>query len=259
MAGYDLQKTIPALERSIAFFRPHHLELRSRLIKVFATIAIFTAAAYIFAENIAQLFIKPLFAASPLMHRLVYTNLPEAFIAYIKLALLLGLICSMPIVLYQMWAFISPGLKSEEKKFTVTVVFWSTLLFFSGVFFAYFAVLPQMLHYLMSYANEGLEPLPKLGKYLVFVGRTLLTFGLAFQIPFLMTMTARAGFIRTTYFRDKRFYFYIAIIILSFMLTAGDFMATVLLAIPLFLLYEAGIFLGRLFSKKKDINNISAA
>lgn len=103
----------------------------------------------------------------------------------------------------------------------------------------------------MSYANEGLEPLPKLGKYLTFVARTILAFGLSFQIPFLMVMACKAGIVQAAYFRQKRMYFYIAIIVLSFLLTAGDFMATILLAIPLFFLYEAGIFLSLLFNKKK--------
>ncbi len=249
MTGYDLQKSIPVLERSLAFFRPHHLELRQRLIKVFASIICCTVVAYIFAEQIAGIFIAPLFAASPLVYKLVYTNLPEAFIAYIKLALLVGIICSMPVALYQIWIFIGPGLRKNEKKLAVTIVFWATILFTSGACFAFFAVLPQMLSYFMSYASDGLEPLPKLSKYLTFVARTLLAFGISFQIPFLMVMAGKANFVRAAYFRTKRMYFYIAIIMLSFLLTAGDLMATALLAFPLFLLYEAGIFLSAFFNR----------
>lgn len=250
MANYDLQSTIPALERSLAFFRPHHLELRKRVTKVMLTIVIFTVIAYIFAERIAALFIQPLFEASPLVYRLVYTNLPEAFISYIKLALLVGILASFPVMLYQTWMFVAPGLKKNEKKLAVIVVFWASILFAGGAVFAFFAVLPKMLVYFMSYANEGLEPLPKLGKYLTFIARTMLAFGLSFQIPFLMVMAGKAELVRARYFRDKRTYFYIAILVLSFLLTAGDFMATALLAIPLFGLYEAGIFLTAIFSKK---------
>ena len=252
MANYNLEKTIPALERSLAFFRPHHLELRKRLIVVCVSIITCTVIAYIFAEQIASLCIAPLFNASPLVYRLVYTNLPEAFLAYIKLALLVGVICSMPIVIYQLWSFVAPGLRENEKKLAITVVFWSTLLFMVGGAFAFFAVIPQMLIYFMSYASEGLEPLPKLGKYLTFVARTILAFGLSFQIPFLMVMAGKGGLVQAAYFKKKRMYFYIAIIVLSFLLTAGDFMATALLAIPLFFLYEAGIFLSLLFNSKKQ-------
>lgn len=251
MAQYNLEKTIPALERSLAFFRPHHLELRKRLIIVCSSIIVCTVIAYIFAQQIASLFISPLFKASPLVYKLVYTNLPEAFLAYIKLALLVGVICSMPIGLYQLWCFVAPGLKANEKKLAITVVFWSTLLFSVGGAFAFFGVLPQMLSYFMSYASDGLEPLPKLGKYLTFVARTILAFGLSFQIPFLIVMAGKAGLVQAAYFRSKRMYFYIAILTLSFLLTAGDFMATTLLAIPLFFLYEAGIFLSLLFNRNK--------
>jgi sec-independent protein translocase protein TatC len=108
-----------------------------------------------------------------------------------------------------------------------------------------------MLAYFMSYANAGLEPLPKLGLYLTFVARTILAFGISFQIPFLMVMAGKANFAHAAYFRRKRIYFYMAIVVLSFLLTAGDFMATVLMAFPLFLLYEAGIFLSALFNRKR--------
>jgi sec-independent protein translocase protein TatC len=250
MANYNLQSSIPLIERSLEFFRPHHLELRKRLIKVFISIICCTVVAYIFAEQIAGIFISPLFEASPLVYKLVYTNLPEAFLAYIKLALLVGIIASMPIALYQLWIFVAPGLRKHEKKLAVTIVFWATILFSGGACFAFYAVLPKMLTYFMSYANEGLTPLPKLGMYLTFVARTLLAFGISFQIPFLMVMAGKANFVQAAYFRSKRIYFYMAIVVLSFLLTAGDFMATGLLAFPLFLLYEAGIFLSALFNRK---------
>jgi len=255
MSEYNLQKTIPALERSLAFFRPHHLELRSRLIKIFAGIVLCSVTAYLFSEQIARFCIVPLMAASPLVGKLVYTNLPEAFIAYIKLALLVGLFASFPVTLYQIWVFVAPGLHKNEKKLALVIVFWASLLFIGGGSFAFFAVLPKMLSYFMSYANEGLEPLPKLGMYLTFVARTVLTFGLAFQIPFLMVMAGKAGLVRPSYFRSKRMYFYIAILTLSFLLTAGDFTATALLGIPLFGLYEIGIFLSVLFTRTKKTDH----
>jgi len=252
MSEYNLQKTIPALERSLAFFRPHHLELRTRLVKIFGSVLVCTVVAYFFAEQIAAFCIAPLMAASPLVGKLVYTNLPEAFISYIKLALMVGLLASFPIALYQIWVFIAPGLHKSEKRLAVTIVFWASLLFIGGGAFAFFVVLPKMLVYFMSYANDGLEPLPKLGMYLTFVARTVMTFGLSFQIPFLMVMAGKAGLVRPAYFRAKRVYFYMAILGLSFLLTAGDFMATALLAFPLFGLYEVGIFLSSLFAKKSQ-------
>jgi len=235
------------LERAIHVFRPHHLELRRRIIRVFLTVILFSGIAYFFSEDIAAFLIAPLYAATPLMKKLVYTSLPEAFIAYIKLSLLVGVVASFPVILYQGWSFVAPGLKKGEKRLVTTVVFWGTLLFLLGGFFAIFGMLPRMLAYFMSYASESLEPLPRLGKYLTFVIRTVLAFGLAFQIPFLMVMTGRARVVTPHYFRSKRIYFYGAIVVLAFLLSAGDLMATVLLAIPLMLLYESGILLMRLF------------
>ncbi len=236
--------------RSIEQFRPHHVELRQRLIRVFIALVVCSAIAYIFSENIARFFMVPLFDASPHLDRLVYTNLPEAFLSYLKLSLLIGVLASFPFMLFQLWMFISPGLRSNEKKFAVTVVFWATLLFATGAFFALYGVLPRMLIFFMSYASDSLEPLPKFGKYLTFVARTVLAFGLSFEIPFLMVMAGKAGFVEAKYFRSKRLYFYGAIVFMAFLLTAGDFMATGLLAIPLFFLYEAGIFLTAFFGKK---------
>jgi len=247
------------LERSLAFFRPHHDELRKRLVRIFISIALCTVVAYFFSEQIALFFIKPLFDASPMVYRLVYTNLPEAFLAYIKLALLVGVIASFPVMLYQGWNFVAPGLHDHEKKIAVTVVFWSSILFLSGAAFALFSVLPKMLVYFMSYAHPGLVPLPKLGLYLTFVARMMMAFGLSFQIPFLMVMSGKAGIVKAQYFRDKRLYFYGAIVVLAFLLSAGDFMATGLLAFPLFGLYEAGIFLTALFCRQKKEDDEQAS
>jgi len=239
-------------ERSLAFFRPHHLELRKRIIRIFLSIIISTSAAYAFSEQIAAFFIAPLLQASPFVHKLVYTNLPEAFVSYLKLSLLIGLVASFPVILYQIWIFVSPGLKSDEKKTAVIVVFWASLLFMGGAVFAFFVVIPRMLLYFMSYAGPNLEPLPQFGMYLTFVARTILAFGLAFQIPFLMVMAGKAGLVQSAYFRRKRLYFYGVIVVLAFLLTAGDFIATGLLSVPLFALYEAGIFLTSLFGKKRE-------
>lgn len=251
MASYNLEKTIPALERSLALFRPHHLELRKRLVRTGIAVVVCSAVAYFFSEQIAFACIKPLQEASPLVYKLVYTNLPEAFLAYIKLALLVGFMCSMPFTIHQAWSFIAPGLTSKEKRIAGTVVFWSTLLFLAGGGFAFFVILPKILTYFMSYTTETMLPLPKLGLYLTFVGRMILTFGIAFQIPFLMVMTGKAELVEPSYFKEKRMYFYIAIITLAFLLSAGDFMATGLLSGPLFILYESGVFLSGIFRPKK--------
>jgi sec-independent protein translocase protein TatC len=233
-------------------FAPHYQELRTRLVRSFAAIIIATAAAYFFKDQIAAFCMEPLFSAHPDLERLVYTKLTEAFIAYIKLALVVGLLISFPYVLYQIWMFVSPGLLTGEQRTVRWIMIWGTLLFFSGAGFAFFIALPRVLLFFMSYAGENLEPMPKLGLYLTFVVRMSFSFGLAFQIPFIMVMAGRTGLVDPNHFQKKRIWFYAAIVVLAFLLAAGDITATVLLALPLFGLYEAGILVGRLFQVKKE-------
>ncbi|RUM37559.1 MAG: twin-arginine translocase subunit TatC [Desulfobulbus sp.] len=238
---------IAALEH----FRPHHEELRKRLVRSFLAIALCTVVSYLFIDQIAALCTRPLFLAHPSLKTLVYTKLTEAFISYIKLALLTGILVSSPYLLYQVWMFISPGLLDHEKKMARRIVFWATGLFTAGALFSFFIVLPRTLMFFMSYAGDNLQPMPKLGLYLTFVARMVLAFAIAFEIPFLMVMASSAGLVQPNHFRRKRTYFYIAIIVLSFLLTAGDITAAVLLSFPLFGLYESGIITCRVFSKKE--------
>lgn len=228
----------------------HLDELRRRLIVSFCAVLIFTAGSYLFAEEIARFFMIPLFHASPTLVKLVYTNLTEAFISYIKLSLLVGIICSIPVLLYELWMFIAPGLHPDERKTTLAVVFWATLLFVAGAGFAFFIVLPRALHFFMGFSNPQLTPLPKLGGYLTFVARTSLAFGLAFEIPFLMVAAVKIGWIRRDYFTKQRKFAYLAILLLSVLLGAGDLMAAILLCLPLFALYESGLLTIRFFSGK---------
>jgi sec-independent protein translocase protein TatC len=229
----------------------HLEELRQRLIVSFSAVFISAALSYIFAEQIARFFMTPLFLASPALVKLVYTNLTEAFITYLKLSLLMGIIFSIPVLLYEMWMYIAPGLHQNEKKTVLTVVFWASLLFGAGAGFAFFIVLPRALHFFMGFANPQLTPLPKLSGYLTFVARTSLAFGLSFEIPFLMVAAARIGWVKRNYFSTKRKFFYPAILVLSLLFAAGDLMAAILLCLPLFALYESGILIIRVFTVDK--------
>jgi sec-independent protein translocase protein TatC len=229
-------------------FAVHLIELRRRVLVSFGAIIVCSAAAYLFSRQIARLFVAPLFRAHPDLGKLVYTNLTEAFIAYLKISLLVGLIISFPVLLYQLWMFISPGLHRHERRVALKVVAAASLLFAGGAAFAYFVVLPEALSFLMGFAGERLTALPKLDAYLTFVARSSLAFGLAFEVPFLMVIAHRTGLASRDYFRKKRLYFYAAIVVLSFLITVADIFSAVLMAIPLFGLYEGGLLIIRLFS-----------
>ena len=229
-------------------FAEHLEELRRRLLISFGAIIVCSAVAYLFSQQLARFFVAPLFWAHPALAKLVYTNLTEAFISYLKVALLVGLLASFPVLLYELWMFISPGLHRHERHQALKVVFSASLLFVGGAAFSYFVVLPEALSFLMGFADERLVALPKLDAYLTFVARSALAFGLAFEVPFLMVVAARTGLVSRGYFAAKRKYFYAAIVVLSFLLTVGDVFSAVLLAIPLFGLYEGGILIIRLLS-----------
>ncbi len=236
---------------ALQLFRPHHQELKKRLIKSFTAIAVCTAIAYLFVDDLAAFCTHPLFVADPTLKKLVYTKLTDAFVSYIKLSLLFGITISFPYLLYQIWMFIAPGLLKDERQLARRIIFWSTGLFAAGALFSFFIVLPKTLVFFMSYSGDNLEPMPKLGLYLTFVARMVLAFAISFEIPFLMVMSSATGLVDRNHFKSKRKYFYIAIIVLSFLLTAGEVTATVLLAVPLFGLYESGIAADRIFIKKK--------
>ncbi|PID72457.1 MAG: twin-arginine translocase subunit TatC [Desulfobulbus propionicus] len=232
-------------------FRPHHEEMRKRLIRCIVALVLFSAAAYMFKESLAQLCMQPLFQAHPELEKLIYTKLTDAFISYIKLSILAGLIMSFPYILFQLWMFIAPGLLDNEKRIARTIVLCSTLLFAGGACFAFFIALPKMLTFFMGYAGPNLLPMPKFGLYLTFVGRMLLAFGIAFEIPFLMVMARKTGLVSPLYFTSRRMWFYLAIVVLSFLLATGELTATVLLSLPLFVLYEVGIVGGKLVTSSK--------
>lgn len=233
----------------------HLVELRQRLLVCVASLVVISAVVYAFAEPVAAFLIKPLFTAYPSLVRLVYTNLTEAFVSYIKMSLLVGLACSFPVFVYEIWMYVAPGLYDSEKRVAFTVMATSSLLFAGGVCFSYFVVLPKVLSFFMTFAGENIEPLPKLGGYLTFVARFSFAFGLAFEIPFLMVVAGRTGVIRGEYFAAKRKYFYMVIAGLSFLLAAGDFFSAGLLFVPLVILYETGIVLLKMFGKKVEVES----
>ncbi|MCL1981054.1 MAG: twin-arginine translocase subunit TatC [Proteobacteria bacterium] len=233
-------------------FAPHQAELRRRLICCCVAILLTSAAAYLFKDEITAWCMRPLHLAYPQVGKMVYTKLTDAFLTYIKLSLLVGVIVAFPYLLYQVWLFVAPGLLEREKRTVRTITLWASLLFLAGAAFAFFVALPRMLHFFMGYASPTLQPMLKLGLYLTFTARMALAFGIAFEIPFLMVMATRAGLLNRDHFRQKRIPFYIAIAVLSFLLASGEITATALLALPLFALYETGIVACRIFSTQRN-------
>lgn len=234
----------------LGHFSVHFVELRRRVLISFLAVFVAALVAYAFSEEIVRFLMAPLNAGHPYPGKLVYTHLTEAFVSYLKVSLLVGLMAAFPVCAYQIWMFVAPGLHRHEKRQARQVIFWATLLFAGGALFAWLVVLPQLLSFLLGFASERLIPLPRLDAYLTFVVRAIFTFALAFEIPFLMVMATRTGLVGKGYFARQRLYFSLAMVVLAFFLTLGDPVATLLLAAPLLLLYEAGILISRLFAGK---------
>ncbi|MDF1578311.1 MAG: twin-arginine translocase subunit TatC [Desulfurivibrionaceae bacterium] len=232
------------------FLDGHLRELRRRVLVVFVSVVGCTALAYYFSRPIAAYLIQPIFAASLEVEGLIYTNLTEAFVGYLKVAVLVGVAASFPVGCYELWMFVAPGLRGREKKVALTVSFWATLLFLAGMVFAYFVALPEILTFLLKSAGPQLEAKPRFDSYLTFTVRTAIAFGLAFEIPFLMVAAGRTGLVERRYFVEKRWLSYGAILILAFLLAAGDLLGAVLLALPLIVLYEVGVLLMILFYRR---------
>jgi sec-independent protein translocase protein TatC len=232
------------------FLGEHLQELRRRLVVFFVSLLGFTALAYYFSRPIAAYLIQPIFAASPEVKGLIYTNLTEAFVSYLKVAVLVGLAASFPIGCYELWMFVAPGLRGREKRVALVVSFWAAFLFLGGLLFAYFVALPELLAFLMNSAGPQLEAKPRLDSYLTFTARTVIAFGLAFEIPFLMVAAGRTGLVDRKYFVEKRWISYGVILLVAFLLAAGDLLGAFLLALPLIVLYEIGILMAFLFGRR---------
>jgi len=228
----------------------HANELKTRLTWCLLILLGAAVVCYFFAETIAAALFAPVFASQPLVAKLVYTKLTEAFVAYLKMSFLAGFLVTFPVLLYHFWRFVAPGLDAKEKKIAASVVGWGTFLFFAGALFSYFVVIPRLLTFLMGFAGPDITPLPRLDSYLGFMLRTILAFGLAFQIPFLMVMARRVGIVSKEYFATNRKLFYIGLLILAFLLSAGEIAGSLIIALPLAGLYESGLLLGKLLGKQ---------
>lgn len=223
-------------------FLDHLEELRHRLIKSIAAVLVFSIVIYFFSEQILNYLTIPVGTT-------YFTSPTEAFSIRIKLSLILGLIVSIPVILYQAWQFVVPGLTQGEVKYVVPVVLLSSLFFLGGAAFCYFLVLPLGIKFLLGYQTERLLPLIKIGDYISFVAWMVLAFGVVFQLPIICFFLGKIGIISSATLRKARKFAFVGILILSAVLTPSpDVFSQLLLAGPLYVLYEASIIVVRITS-----------
>jgi sec-independent protein translocase protein TatC len=232
-------------------FVQHLIELRDRLVK--ATIAVMVAGAalaiYPGPAELYDLLAAPLVAQLPAGATLIATSVISPFLVPLKILLMTAFLLALPVVLYQAWAFIAPGLYSHEKKLVMPLVVSSTVLFMVGVAFCYFFVFGQVFKFIQSFAPKSITAAPDIEAYLGFVISMFIAFGLAFEVPIVVIVLARMNVVTIEKLKDFRSYFIVLAFIIAAIVTPPDVVSQLALAIPMCILYEIGIWAAQLFIK----------
>jgi sec-independent protein translocase protein TatC len=232
----------------------HLGELRKRLILSFIAMAVGFVACYAVKETIFDIL------AAPLLHimqgmkidgTMIFTSVAEAFFAYMKVAFIAGIILTSPFLLYQVWAFVAPGLYQHEKRYAIPFLLGGSAFFALGVLFAYYVAIPMGFKFLLGYATDFIKPMPSMKEYLSFSIKFLLAFGLVFEFPVVLVLLARIGIINAGMLSRQRKYAILLIFVFAAVVTPPDLISQVLMAIPLMILYELSIVFSRIFGKKE--------
>lgn len=227
----------------------HLIELRSRLIYSLAAIAAAFALCYNFSESIYSFLVHPLAVAveGKVPHKMIYTNLTEAFFTYLKVSFWAAVCLALPVILVQVWAFVAPGLYKNERRAFLPYLVATPALFVLGGALVYFLVIPLAWRFFLSFETPGgpgalpIELQPKVDEYLSLIMHLIFAFGVAFQLPVLLTLLARVGIISSAALVEKRRYAIVLCFIAAAILTPPDVISMLSLAIPLYLLYEVSI------------------
>ncbi len=232
-------------------FTAHLDELRKRLIRCFIAVGVGFVAAFGFKEQLFKILVRPLVSVMKEGQTLIYTGLPEAFFTYLKVALLAGLILASPVLIYQFWMFVAPGLYRKERRILVPIVLLSSFFFIGGALFGYFIVFPWGFKFFLGFATETIRPLPSMKEYFGFAAKMLLAFGLVFELPLVLTFLARLGIVSVDFLKKNRKYALLLFFAGAAILTPPDVVTQVMMALPLIVLYEISIIGAKIFGRKK--------
>jgi len=244
-----------------ASFVDHLTELRSRLIKSIIYLFIFFVISYTFAENIYSFLVQPYADAvkdDEVNRRLIFTALHETFITYLKVAFFSAIFIGSPIILTQIWKFVAPGLYKNEKRALLPYLIATPTLFLLGGMLVYYLVMPLMIKFFLSFETSAqinslaIQLEPKVNEYLSLIMRLIFAFGISFQLPVLLSLLARVGFVDSQYLKKRRKYVIIIIFVVAAILTPPDPITQIGLGIPLLILYELSILSVKLIEKKKN-------
>jgi sec-independent protein translocase protein TatC len=226
----------------------HLVELRSRLLKAIGAVLLVFLPLLPFATRLFTIVAEPLLAHLPQGTSMIATQVASPFLTPFKLAFFAAVLIAMPVVLYQLWAFVAPGLYKRERRFAVPMLVSSVLLFYAGVAFAYFLVLPRVFGFFTSVAPEGVAVMTDMNAYLDFILALFFAFGFAFEVPVATVLLVKVGFTTPARLAAHRSYVFLGAFVVGAVLTPPDVLSQILLAVPMYLLYEAGIVLARLLA-----------
>lgn len=230
-------------------FVSHLIELRDRLIRAVIAVAVAFAvlALYPGPSGLYDVLAAPLTAHLPGNAKLIATNVISPILVPLKITLMAAFMLALPVVLYQVWVFVAPGLYSHEKRLVLPLVISSTVLFVAGVAFCYFAVIPGMAKFIQAFAPTSITAAPDIEQYFGFVLTLFLVFGIAFEVPIAVVVLARLGVVTLDQLRKFRGYFIVGAFIVSAVVTPPDVISQLALAIPMCILYEVGIIAAGVF------------
>lgn len=229
----------------------HLVELRSRLLKISAAVVLVFVALLPFSRQIFELVSEPLRAVLP-GSAMIATAVASPLLTPFKLTFFVALFVAMPVVLYQVWAFVAPGLYRREKRFAVPLLATSIALFYLGIAFAYFVVFPLMFGFFTAIAPEGVEVQTDIAQFLDFVTLIVFAFGIAFEVPIATVLIVWTGLTTTEKLGKARPYVFLGAFVVGMFLTPPDVLSQTLLAVPVYILYELGILMAKIFAVREE-------
>jgi sec-independent protein translocase protein TatC len=235
-------------------FFSHLKELRNRLIICIIAVAVAFLITYNFKEKVFDFLMAPFVKVMPAHSSFIFMAITEAFITYFKISVVTAIFLVSPVILYQFWRFVSPGLYEKERYYVYPFIFWGSFLFLSGMTFCYFVVMPYLFKFFVGYSAEFIIPMPSLKAYMSLALKMLAFFGFIFEMPLVAYFLSKAGIINYRMLSAKRRYAILAIFVVAAMFVSADAVSLILVAFPLWGLYEMSILIARIFGdKEKEI------
>lgn len=232
-------------------FLDHLKEVRDRLVKVVITVLAIFVCLFPFANDIFHVLAKPLLSVMPDGATMIAINPIAPFLTPLKTIFALSICIGIPVLLYHAWAFIAPGLYKHEKRLAFPLVLSSTILFYTGMAFAYFVVFPLVFNFLQGVAPDGVSAMPDIDSFLGFVIKIFFAFGIAFEVPIATILVIKTGMTTVESLKEKRPYVFVGAFVIGMLLTPPDVISQTLLAIPMWLLFEAGLIFSKYFTSAK--------